>query len=100
MAHYRLHCCGGSGNSYKLALYLSCAGLNWEPVGVDFAGGETRNADWRAASNMMGEVPVLEVAGKRMSQSGAILLWLAVAPLLRLKDEIGHRIVRALQRDR
>jgi glutathione S-transferase len=77
MAHYRLHCCGGSGNSYKLALYLSCAGLDWEPVGVDFAGGETRNADWRAASNMMGEVPVLEVAGKRMSQSGAILLWLA-----------------------
>src|SRR6266567_3411068 len=77
MAQYRLHCCGGSGNSYKLALYLNCAGLDWEPVGVDFAGGETRHADWRAATNTMGEVPVLEVAGERMSQSGAILLWLA-----------------------
>jgi glutathione S-transferase len=77
MAQYRLHCCGGSGNSYKLALYLNCAELDWEPVGVDFAGGETRNADWRSATNTMGEVPVLEVAGERMSQSGAILLWLA-----------------------
>jgi glutathione S-transferase len=77
MAHYRLHCVGASGNSYKVALYLNCAGLDWEPVGVDFAGGETRGADWRAGTNAMGEVPVLEVAGKRMSQSGAILLWLA-----------------------
>ncbi len=77
MAHYKLHCIGASGNSYKIALYLNCAGLDWEPVGLDFAGGETRDADWRAGTNTMGEVPVLEVAGKRMSQSGAILLWLA-----------------------
>jgi glutathione S-transferase len=77
MAQYRLHCIGASGNSYKVALYLNCAGLDWEPVGVDFAGGVTREANWRADTNPMGEVPVLEVAGKRMSQSGAILLWLA-----------------------
>ena len=60
MAHYRLHCIGASGNSYKLALYMNCAGLDWEPVGVDFAGGETRDADWRDHANPMGEVPVLE----------------------------------------
>ena len=77
MAHYRLHCIGASGNSYKVALYLNCAGLDWEPVGVDFAGGQTRDANWRAYTNAMGEVPVLEVADKRMSQSGAILMWLA-----------------------
>jgi glutathione S-transferase len=77
MAHYRLHCVGASGNSYKVALYLNCAGLDWEPVGVDFAGGRTRDATWRADTNAMGEVPVLEVAGKRMSQSGAILMWLS-----------------------
>ena len=76
MAHYRLHCIGASGNSYKVALYLNCAGLDWEPVGLDFAGGITRDADWRAANNIMGEVPVLEVDGRHMSQSGAILLWL------------------------
>src|SRR5882724_11997047 len=77
MARYRLYCIGASGNSYKIALYLNCAGLDWEPVGVDFAGGETRDANWRADTNTMGEVPVLEVADQRMSQSGAILTWLA-----------------------
>jgi hypothetical protein len=77
MAQYKLHCVGASGNSYKVALYLNCAGLDWEPVGVDFAGGQTRDANWRADTNAMGEVPVLEVGDKRMSQSGAILMWLA-----------------------
>src|ERR1700709_2368825 len=77
MARYRLHCVGASGNSYKVALYLNCAGLDWEPVGVDFAGGQTQDARWRAMTNEMGEVPVLETGGKRLSQSGAILTWLA-----------------------
>ena len=77
MARYRLHCIGASGNSYKLALYMNCAGLDWEPVGVDFAGGQTRDPTWRAGMNAMGEVPVLEVDGQSMSQSGAILIWLA-----------------------
>lgn len=77
MTHYRLHCLGASGNSCKVALFLNCAGLDWEPVGVDFAGGETRDGGWRAATNPRGEVPVLEADGRRMSQSGAILSWLA-----------------------
>ena len=77
MAQYKLHCVGASGNSYKVALYLNCAGLDWEPVGVDFGGGQTRDVNWRATTNTMGEVPVLEVTGKRMAQSGAILMWLA-----------------------
>jgi hypothetical protein len=76
MARYKLHCCGGSGNSCKVALYLNCAGLDWEPLGVDLAGGQTRDAMWRAEINAMGEVPVLEVAGERMSRSGAISMWL------------------------
>ena len=77
MARYRLHCVGASGNSFKVALFLNCVGLDWEPVGVDFAGGQTRDSAWRAATNGMGEVPVLEVDGRRRSQSGAILAWLA-----------------------
>lgn len=77
MVRYRLYCVGASGNSFKVALFLSCAGIDWEPVGVDFAGGETRDPAWRAANNEMGEIPVLEVDGLRLSQSGAILTWLA-----------------------
>lgn len=77
MTQYRLHCVGASGNSFKVALFLNCAGLDWEPVGVDFADGETRDPAWRATINEMGEIPVLEVDGCRLSQSGAILGWLA-----------------------
>ena len=76
-ARYKLHCCGASGNSYKVALYLNCAGLDWQPVGVDFAAWRTRDPAWRAELNAMGEIPVLEVDGQRLSQSGAILTWLA-----------------------
>jgi glutathione S-transferase len=96
MAQYKLYCVGASGNSYKVALYLNCAGLDWEPVGVDFAGGETRNADWRAEINPMGEVPVLEVAGRRLPQSGAILMWLAdtTGRFAAANDEERFEVVR------
>jgi glutathione S-transferase len=76
MSGYRLHCFCQSGNAYKVALYLECAGIPWEPVEVDFFGGETRKPEWRQGANTMGEVPVLEVEGKRLTQSGAILSWL------------------------
>jgi glutathione S-transferase len=78
MPAYRLHCFCQSGNAYKVALYLNCAGLDWEPVFVDFMKGETRDPQWRERVNEMGEAPVLEVVGgKKLSQSGAILSWLA-----------------------
>jgi len=80
MSTYRLHCFAQSGNAYKVALYLNCAGLDWEPVFVDFmAGGQTRDPGWREANNPMGEAPVLEVDGKKLTQSGAILTYLAEA---------------------
>jgi glutathione S-transferase len=77
MPAYRLHCFAQSGNAYKVALYLNCAGLEWEPVFVDYMAGMTRDPAWRARVNPMGEVPVLEADGKRLTQSGAILTWLA-----------------------
>lgn len=77
MPRTRLHGFKQSGNTYKIALYLTCAGLDWELVPVDFFGGETRSPEWRARVNEMGEVPVLEVDGLKLTQSGAILTWLA-----------------------
>ena len=78
MAKYRLHCFCQSGNSYKAALYLNCAGLDWEPVFVDFFKGATRDAKWRESVNEMGEAPVLEMeGGRKLSQSGVILTYLS-----------------------
>ena len=79
MASYKLHCFCQSGNSYKAALYLNCAGLDWEPVLVDFFKGATREAKWRESVNEMGEAPVLEAEGRKLSQSGVILTHLAQA---------------------
>ena len=50
MAQYKLHCFCQSGNSYKVALYLNCAGLDWEPVFVDFFKGATRDPNGARAS--------------------------------------------------
>ncbi len=68
----KLHCFGESGHSYKAALALQFAGLDWEPVFVDFFGGETRSARYRAEVNGMGEAPVLVDGDLRLSQSGVI----------------------------
>src|SRR5215831_3406706 len=77
MAEYRLYCDGVSGNAYKAALMLSLSGCDWEPVVVDFMGGATRQEAFRRDINELGEIPVLEHGGKRLSQSGAILTYLA-----------------------
>ena len=70
----KLHCFGESGNSYKAALALELAGLDWQPVKVDFFGGAARTDDYRAF-NVMAEAPVLEDADFRLTQSGAIQQW-------------------------
>ena len=77
MPTYRLHYFPESGNSYKLALMLTLCGERFEPVWTDFAGGMTRTAEWRRTVNEMGEIPVLEEDGVRLTQTAPILLKLA-----------------------
>src|SRR3954452_5557545 len=77
MPTYRLHYFPESGNSYKLALMLTLCGETFEGVWTDFAGGVTRTAEWRRDVNPMGEIPVLEIDGKRFTQTAPILLTLA-----------------------
>ena len=74
---YRLHCFSQSGNSFKVAFFLRALRQPWEPVFVDFMHGMTRDASWREHTNEMGEAPVLEDGPRRLTQSGAILTYLA-----------------------
>jgi len=67
----KLHCFGESGNAYKAALALELSGLAWEPVKVDFFGGEGRTPEFRTL-NPMGEVPVMIDGNLTLTQSGVI----------------------------
>jgi glutathione S-transferase len=74
---FTLYCFAQSGNAYKAALMLQLCGASWTPRFVDFFNGETRTPQYRETINEMGEAPVLEHKGKRLSQSGVILHYLA-----------------------
>jgi len=70
----KLYCMGESGNAYKAALALELGGLNWEPVFVDFFGGETRTEEFRKI-NVMGEVPVMVDGDESFTQSGVMQIY-------------------------
>jgi glutathione S-transferase len=71
----KLYCFGESGNAYKAALALELSGLDWDPVKVDFFGGETRTEDYRTQINPMGEAPVLVDGDVKLTQSGVIQMY-------------------------
>lgn len=76
---HKLHGFAQSGNTYKVALLLQALKLPWTAVHVpleDFAAGVTRTNQWRQDQNTMGEVPILEFEGRRLTQSAAIMLHL------------------------
>ena len=73
----KLYCFGESGNSYKAALTLELAGLDWEPVSVDFFSGESRSPEYRENINEMGEAPVLVDGDTKLSQSGVIQMYVS-----------------------
>jgi glutathione S-transferase len=77
MDSYRLHYFPESGNSYKLALILTLCGQSFEPIWTDFGSRVTFTPEWRRTVNAMGEIPVLEEDGAKLTQTGPILLHLA-----------------------
>ncbi|VAW17652.1 Maleylacetoacetate isomerase / Glutathione S-transferase [hydrothermal vent metagenome] len=95
MKKIQLTCFAQTGNAYKVALMLNLCGAKWEPVFVDFFNRETQTPAYRQI-NEMGEVPVLTDGDKVLSQSGAILHYLADKYGrfgARTKDE-GYEILR------
>jgi len=80
MPDYQLYCFAQSGNAYRAALMLNLIGADWKPVWYDFFGSAPqRTPEFRENVNEMGEAPVLvdEKRGKKLSQSGVILTYLA-----------------------
>ena len=78
MAEYQLYCFAQSGNAYRAALMLNLIGADWKPTWVDFfverrdahAGiSDQRQRDGRSAG--------AGARGKKLSQSGVILNYLA-----------------------
>ena len=67
----KLYCFGESGNAYKAALSMAIAGVDWEPIYVDFFKGGARTDEYRDI-NIMAEVPTLVDGDLTLSQSGAI----------------------------
>jgi glutathione S-transferase len=98
---YKLHGFSQSGNTYKVALLLEALKQPWTPVHVPFeafAEGITRSGAWRQEHNEMGEVPILERGGRKLSQSGAIMVHLAKehGAFGGQSDEERHEVLRWL----
>jgi glutathione S-transferase len=77
---YKLHGVAQSGNTYKVALLLQALRQPWTAIHLpfeDFAKGIQRSDAWRQDVNPMGEIPVLEVGDRKLTQSAAIMLLLA-----------------------
>jgi glutathione S-transferase len=77
---YKLHAFAQSGNTYKVALLLQALRQPWTPIHLpfeEFAKGIQRSDTWRQDVNPMGEIPVLEVGDRKLTQSAVILLFLA-----------------------
>lgn len=66
-----------SGNCYKLRLLMSILGVPYDIVPVDFFPGREHKADWFLRLNPFGQLPVLKDGDLVLSDSGAILAYLA-----------------------
>lgn len=79
-----------SGNCYKLQLLLDQLGTAYRWVDIDSANGQTRTPEF-LAKNPNGRVPLLELEdGRRLSESNAILGYLADGSTMLPADRWQH----------
>lgn len=65
-----------SGHSHRVELFLSILGLKAEIIDVDVMGGEHKQPEF-LSKNIFGQIPVLEDGATTLSDSNAILAFLA-----------------------
>ena len=66
-----------SGNCYKIRLMASLLGVEYETVAVDFYPGFEHRSDTMLAVNPAGTLPVLQAGDLVLTETGAMLTWLA-----------------------
>jgi glutathione S-transferase len=76
MSTIKLHRHTLSGHSHRVQLFLSILGLDADIVDVDLGGGEHKEAAF-LQKNRFGQLPVLEDGDAILSDSNAILVYLA-----------------------
>lgn len=94
----RLHGYWRSGTSYRARIALNLKGLDYEQSPIDLRTGAQHDATYRAL-NPQGLVPALEVEGRVIIQSPAILEWLEERypePALLPADPDARATVRAM----
>jgi glutathione S-transferase len=85
---YTLYSMQRSGNSYKVRLALARLGIPYRQVEIDILQGESRTPEF-LAKNPNGQIPLLEVAaGRYISESNAILWYVAGGTTLAPEDRI------------
>lgn len=84
-----------SGHAHRVVLFASLAGISHQVVDVDLAAGAQKSAGF-LAKNPAGQVPVLEDGDTIISDSNAILVYLArrYAPAWMPTDAVGEAQVQ------
>ncbi|MDX1743548.1 MAG: glutathione S-transferase [Ruegeria sp.] len=91
----RIHSFPLSGHAHRAVLFANLAGIKHDVIDVDLAGGEHKREPFLAL-NPAGQVPVLEDGDVVVSDSNAILVYLArkYAPSYLPSDPVGEAEVQ------
>lgn len=77
MSNFTLYNYVLSGNCYKIRLMASLLGVTYDTVAVDFYPGLEHRSDTMLALNPAGTLPILRAADLVLSETQAMLVWLA-----------------------
>ncbi|MBI5323248.1 glutathione S-transferase family protein [Bradyrhizobium sp.] len=86
---YKLYTMQRSGNSYKVRLALAMLNVPYEAVEIDILRGESRTPDY-LAKNPSGQIPLLEVDGRYLAESNAILWYVAAETPLSPENRLAR----------